>query len=125
MIAADTSAILHFLHGFDSPARFAVRAALIDNALALPPVVVTELLSGPDRESRLDPVLEIASRLPVTDGFWERAGDSRRSILAQGLRARLADALVAQACLDADVPLIAADGDFRHFAAHCGLRLAV
>lgn len=125
MIAADTSAILHFLHGFDSPARFAVRAALIDNALALPPVVVTELLSGPDRESRLDPVLEIASRLPVTDGFWERAGDSRRSILARGLRARLADTLVAQACLDADVRLIAADGDFRHFAAHFGLRLAV
>ena len=125
MIAADTSAVLHFLHGYDSPARFAVRAALIDNALALPPVVVTELLSGPDREARLDAVLEIASRLPMLDGFWERAGDNRRSILSLGLRARRADALVAQACLDADVPLIAADGDFRHFSTPCGLRLAV
>lgn len=123
MIAADTSAVLHFLHGYDSPARYAVRAALIDNALALPPVVVTELLSGPDREQRLDEVLEIASRLPVADGFWERAGDNRRSILVLGLRARLADALVAQSCLDADVTLIAADGDFRHFATHCGLKL--
>lgn len=102
-----------------------MRAALIDNALALPPVVVTELLSGPDREARLDAVLEIASRLPTLDGFWERAGDNRRSILSLGLRARLADALVAQACLDADVTLIAADGDFRHFSTHCGLRLAV
>lgn len=123
MIAADTSAVLHFLHGHDSPARYAVRAALIDNALALPPVVVTELLSGPDREQRLDEVLEIASRLPVLEGFWERAGDNRRSILVRGLRARLADTLVAQACLDADVPLIAVDGDFRHFSKHCGLKL--
>jgi predicted nucleic acid-binding protein len=123
LIAADTSAVLHFLHGYDSPARFAVRTALIDNALALPPVVVTELMSGPDREPRLDEVLEIASRLRMTDGFWERAGDNRRSILIHGLRARLADTLVAQACLDADVPLIAADGDFRHFEIHCGLKL--
>ena len=125
MIAADTSAVLHFLHGRDSPARFAVRAALIDNALALPPPVVAELLSGPEREPRLDEVLEIASRLPLLDGFWERAGETRRAILVRGLRARLADTLVAQACLDTDVALIAADGDFRHFAAHCGLRLAV
>ncbi|WP_269515192.1 PIN domain-containing protein [Brevundimonas subvibrioides] len=125
MIAADTSAVLHFLHGRDSPARFAVRAALIDKALALPPPVVAELLSGPVPEPRLDEVLEIASRLPLLDGFWERAGGTRRAVLALGLQARLADSLVAQACLDIDVPLIAADGDFRHFAAHCGLRLAV
>ena len=84
MIAADTSAVLHFLHGYDSPARFAVRAALIDNALALPAVVVTELLSGPERERRLDGVLEIASRLSsgienLDSGTPRRCGSSHAS----------------------------------------------
>jgi predicted nucleic acid-binding protein len=47
----------------------------------------------------------------------------RRAVRRRGLKANLADALVAQCCIDADVPLIAHDPDFRHFAAHCGLKL--
>jgi len=31
---------------------------------------------------------------------------------------------VAQACIDADVPLATNDADLRHFAAHLGLKLA-
>jgi predicted nucleic acid-binding protein len=40
------------------------------------------------------------------------------------LKAALADSLIAQCCIDADVALIARDGDYRHFAKWCGLRLA-
>jgi predicted nucleic acid-binding protein len=36
----------------------------------------------------------------------------------------LPDTLIAQSCIDHDVALIARDEDFRHFAEHCGLRLA-
>jgi predicted nucleic acid-binding protein len=36
----------------------------------------------------------------------------------------LADALIAQSCIDHEISLIARDGDFRHFAKHCGLKLA-
>jgi predicted nucleic acid-binding protein len=36
----------------------------------------------------------------------------------------LGDALIAQSCIDHDVPLITRDTDFRHFAKHCGLKLA-
>jgi len=32
--------------------------------------------------------------------------------------------LIAQACIDNDVALITRDADFRHFAKHCGLKLA-
>jgi predicted nucleic acid-binding protein len=35
------------------------------------------------------------------------------------------DALIAQCCIDADVPLIARDKDYRHFESWCGLKLAV
>ena len=123
MIAADTSAILHFLHGFDSIARVRVREALADEDLVLPAVVVTELLSGVHREDALALLIAESTRLPVVDGYWERTGESRRTLKALGLKANLADALVAQACIDADTALISGDSDFRHFAAHCGLRL--
>jgi predicted nucleic acid-binding protein len=63
-------------------------------------------------------------RLPITPGYWERVGHNRRLILSKGLRARLADTLIAQCCIDTDVSLITFDGDFRHFERWCGLKLA-
>jgi predicted nucleic acid-binding protein len=39
-------------------------------------------------------------------------------VLATGFKARLADALIAQACIDHDVALITRDKDFRHFVRH-------
>lgn len=124
MIAADTSAVLHFLHGFDGPARPAVRRALRDERLVLPPLVLTELLSAPSPESDLDALLGAAPLVPVIDGYWERAALNRRTLAMRGLKARLADALIAQSCIDAGIPLISGDSDFRHFAVHCGLKLA-
>ncbi|TFW11779.1 PIN domain-containing protein [Brevundimonas intermedia] len=124
LIAADTSAVLHFLHGVDGPARPAVRRALRDERLVLPPLVLTELLSAPSPESDLDALLGAAPLVPVIDGYWERAALNRRALAMRGLKSRLADALIAQSCIDAGIPLISGDSDFRHFAAHCGLKLA-
>ena len=124
MIAANTSAVLHFLHGFEGPARILVRSALAAERLVLPPVVVTELLSGLHREPELADLLAGSTVVPLMEGYWERTGETRRRLQARGLRGRLADSLVAQACIDSGLPLIAGDTDFRHFAAHCGLKLA-
>lgn len=124
MIVADTSAILHFLHGFDSPAKLRVRSAFATEKLVLPPVVVTELISGPKPDPSLDRLLTRATTLDPRPGFWERAGLSRRRLLQRGLRARISDTLIAQAAIDEDAELISGDTDFRHFVDHCGLRLA-
>lgn len=88
-----------------------------------PPVVVTELLSH--RLIRNEILATIASvpQLEIAEGYWTRAGNLRARILGLGLKARLADALIAQSCLDHDVALITRDQDFRHFARHAGLRL--
>ena len=43
--------------------------------------------------------------------------------MSKGLKARALDSLIAQCCIDADVPLIARDTDYRHFAKWCGLKL--
>jgi predicted nucleic acid-binding protein len=70
----------------------------------------------------------LLSQLPILDpepGSWERAGRLRAKLIARRRRARLADALIAQACLDHGVRLVTRDDDFRHFARVGGLRLAV
>ncbi len=102
-----------------------VREALQSQTLWLPPPVVTEISSAPTKSALLDMLLAHAPMLGLAEGFWERAGANRRLILLKGFKAKLVDTLVAQCCIDAGVPLIARDGNFRHFAQWCGLRLAL
>lgn len=123
MIAIDTSAFIAYLEGESGPDMDAVDDALAQSRALLPPVVLTELLSAP-RLSAADAAQFIAiPRVDLASGFWERAGQLRASVLRRGHKARLADALIAQACLDAQLPLITRDADFRHFTA-AGLTLA-
>jgi predicted nucleic acid-binding protein len=51
-----------------------------------------------------------------------RAGLLRAELLRGILKAQLADCLIAQSCIDHDIPLITYDRDFRHFV-HAGLKL--
>lgn len=127
MIAADTSILVDWLrHGpRDRPDVEALMTAMKQERLILPPVVVAELMSFPKANPPLRRFLGQTARLPLTDGFWKRAGASRRRLRLLGLKAKLPDALIAQCCIDTDVPLITRDADFRHFAEHCGLKLAV
>jgi predicted nucleic acid-binding protein len=62
-------------------------------------------------------------RLDLTPGYWERTAQMRRSLLKKEKKARLGDCLIAQTCIDHEVPLIAVDRDFRRFA-RFGLKLA-
>ncbi|MGA0602343.1 PIN domain-containing protein [Caulobacter sp. KR2-114] len=98
--------------------------AISDGELWLPPPVVSELLSKPDA-SQIEPLLAGVPLLDISPGFWERAGRSRRAVRIEGLKAALADSLIAQCCIDADVPLITRDRDYRHFQRWCGLKLAL
>jgi predicted nucleic acid-binding protein len=94
-----------------------VRAALAADQLVLPPPVFTELVSDPSIKSGVVDQLRSIRRRPLGAGYWERAGRLRAAVLTRKRRARLGDALIAQFCLDHDLPLITRDGDFRQFAA--------
>ncbi|MEO9213859.1 MAG: PIN domain-containing protein [Caulobacteraceae bacterium] len=124
MIAADTSSFIAFLHSPADLANAAVRQAIESRALRLPPPVKTELLSAPLTGAGADGFIEAAPLLPLVAGFWERAGLNRRLLRSKGLKARLADTLIAQCCIDSDVALLTRDADFRHFARWAGLKLA-
>lgn len=89
----------------------------------MPPVVLTELLSDPALPSRVRALLTALPRLEIEPGYWERAGLLRAAVLRQQRKARVADALIAQSCLDQATPLVTRDRDFRHFAAAAGLAL--
>ena len=127
MIAIDTSSWIAYFstrepQGDDTAL---VESGLADHQACLPPVVLAELLSDPGLPSA---VASMLTRLPVLEpqpGYWERTGRLRARLIARRSRARLADALVAQSCLDHGVRLVTRDDDFRHFARLGGLRLAL
>lgn len=123
MIAADTSSMIAFLEGEEGDDVELIQAALDHQQLALPPVVLSELLSDPALPK---PVRWRLAALPILNlepGFWERAGLLRAAVLKKKGKARVADALIAQSCLDQASPLITRDRDFRHFADAAGLPL--
>ena len=123
MIAVDTSSMIAFLQGDPGDDIDVIQSALDHQQLALPPVVLTELLSDP---AITRPVRTLLAGLPILDiepGYWERAGVLRASVLKQRKKARVADSLIAQSCLDQVSPLVTRDRDFRHFAKAAGLPL--
>lgn len=116
MIAADTSSMVAFLEGGNGDDVDLIQSALDHRQLALPPVVLTELLSDPALPDRVRALLSALPILDIEPGFWERAGLLRASVLRQKKKARVADALIAQSCLDQSTPLVTRDRDVRHFA---------
>lgn len=117
MIAADTSSVLSYLAGDTGDDVALLERAIADRSLLLPPPVVAEILSAPDLEADVAAKILALPRLTILEGYWERTGYLRARVLALRRKARLADALIAQACLDHDLPIIVRDQDFRHFAA--------
>lgn len=123
MIAIDTSSLIAYLGGDEGPDTAVVDAALADRTAVLPPVVLTELLSDPKLDAKVAAAVLGLPVLVAKDGYWERAGRLRAKVLATRRRARLADSLIAQSCLDDEVPLVTRDRDFGNFLRAAGLRL--
>lgn len=123
MIALKTSSMIAFLSGAAGDDVDAVKSAIGLRQAAFPPVVVTELLSDPSLRPEVVSFVRGIRRLEIVDDYWIRAAKLRAKILRRGLKAHLADTLIAQSCLDHNVQLITRDQDFRHFARYAGLRL--
>jgi hypothetical protein len=115
--------MIAFLEGADGGDVAAVGESLERGDAVLAPAALAELLSDPRLPKHVASRLRRLPRLEITDGYWERVGALRANVLARRLRARLADALIAQSCVDHRVGLITRDADFRHFARASGLRL--
>jgi predicted nucleic acid-binding protein len=122
MIAADTSAMVAYLKG--QPGGDRLTGLIKSRELVLPPIAPMEVLSSPVLD---EPGARNVIGLPILEilpGYWERAGRLRAALLRNGLKAGIADPLIAQSCINHDVPLITLDRDFRHYVRFGGLRIA-
>jgi predicted nucleic acid-binding protein len=116
MIAADTSTWIAYLEGAPGPDTQLLDQALADHRLLMIPPVFTGLLSDPLLSPAVLRQLIDVPMIDVEPGYWQRAGILRAKVLARRRRARLGDALIAQTCIDRNIPLITRDQEFRAFA---------
>lgn len=121
MIAADTSVLIDYFQGKNNIQTEKLDKVFTYHSLTLPPTVLVEVLSDPFLPKKfVEKILELPLLEP-TENFWQRAGINRSKLISKKLKARLADTLIAQSCIDYQVPLLTGDTDFRHFAKYCGL----
>ncbi len=123
MIAVDTSSFVSYLEGGLSKDTEILDEALKAKQVVLPPVVLTELLSDSSLPDDVTDLFKSIPLLELSEGYWERTGMIRAAVLAKGHKARVADALIAQACLDNKISLLTQDADFKIFSKIGGLIL--
>lgn len=115
MIAADTSTWIAFLEGGPGDDVQLLDNALADSQILMVPAVLTELLSDPELSSDVADTLTAVPMIELDPGYWQRAGTLRAKVLVKRRKARLGDALIAQACIDRGIPLLTRDKDFEAF----------
>lgn len=123
MIAVDTSSMISFFEGKKGQDVDLIESGLHASALFLPPPVLTELLSDPVLSDNVRNIISQFPMLAISDGFWERAGKLRARVLAEGGKAKLADALIAQLAIDHNILLVTRDADFKNFERVSKLKL--
>lgn len=123
VIAADTNAVHALFAGTLDDKTLQMRRAFEAGQLLLPPPVLSEALSDPTLPIEKAVHIRAIPLIDLLEGYWERAGMLRGSLKSEGYKAVLADCLIAQSCIDHDIPLITYDRDFRHFV-RAGLKLA-
>jgi hypothetical protein len=127
MIAVNSSTVIDYLQLVESKHTQLLKKAIDDFTAVIPAVVITELMSNPSatNQALAKRFLSEVTPLEIQEGYWERAGYLRATLKARGLKAKTADALIAQSCIDHDASLLTRDHDFLVFAKYCGLKLAL
>lgn len=87
--------------------------------------MLTEVLSDPKLPLEVSQSLSELPLIEIELGYWQRAGELRAKVLVKRRKARLGDALIAQACIDRGIPLLTRDRDFRSFAEAAGLDIVI
>lgn len=123
MVCIDTSSLIAYLEGASGKDVDLVDQVFTDEVGAISPVTVTEVLSDPLLSRFIRKVILQLPVLIIRDGYWERAGTLRARILRSGHKAKLADTLIAQNCLDHGATLVTRDVDFAIFGRLGGLKI--
>lgn len=123
MLCIDTSSLIAYLEGAVGDDVDLVDQAFSDEVAVISPVTLTEILSDPHLSRSVRETILQLPILPITDGYWERTGLLRAKILRSGHKAKIADTLIAQNCLDYEATIVTRDNDFKVFQTVAGLRI--
>lgn len=123
MFCIDTSSLIAYLEGAQGEDVDLIEQAFSDQVGMISPVTLAELLSDPSLKKSVRQVILQIPVLAIKEGYWERAGLLRARLLRGGHKAKLADSLIAQNCLDHGAALVTRDGDFKIFKRLVGLKI--
>lgn len=125
MYAADSSSLIAFIQNNSGYDVDLLSEKLSEQQIILPPPVIPELLCDPYLPKYIEELILALPRFSISPDYWDNVAKTRAKILKHKLKSRLADAMIAQVCIDNNAPLITRDKDFRHYEKHCGLKLAI
>ncbi|MDE2784869.1 MAG: PIN domain nuclease [Gemmatimonadota bacterium] len=127
----DTSAWVEYLRKTGSPTHLTLQASVRSGQpIGTPAAVVTEVLSGTNRDNRAAELLKLLNRfeilVPSSIEAYEGAARIYRICRRAGFTIRsTVDCLVAATALDKGRPLLARNRDFAVIARHTGLELVI
>jgi predicted nucleic acid-binding protein len=122
LIAIDTSSFIRYFEDIVAEDTAAVEDALAARRAVIVPVVLVEIFSRPVAPEDPRTLVWSLPVLEIEPGFWHRAARLRADLAGRKLKAKFADCLIAQCCIDHGIPLVTYDHDFRHFVG-AGLQL--
>ena len=125
MFCADSSSWIAYLSGESGDDVNLLDSCLHNHFILMAPIVLAELLSDPLLPDEVETHLRSVPVLELMPGFWERAGKTRAELIRRKMKPKLADTLIAQVCIDHNLPLHTRDTGFRPFAKHAGLQLVM
>jgi len=125
MFCADSSSWIAYLSGESGDDVNLLDTCLRNHFILMAPIVLAELLSDPLLPDEVEIHLRSVPVLELMPGFWERAGKTRAELIKRKMKPKLADTLIAQVCIDHNLPLHTRDTDFRPFAKYAGLQLVM
>lgn len=124
MYAVDSSSLISFFAGDTGKDVDLILDAITHHHLLLPPATMVETLSARVKNPAIQTLLMSLPLMEIAEGYWLRASLLRGELHRKNHKARLGDTLIAQSCIDHQVPLITRDTDFKHYAKYGNLQLA-
>ena len=122
-VIIDTSVWIEYFNGQH---KRTVEDILNSKKTFLPPLVISEVLSGEKKSHLRDPLKDFLYMIPmlqVDREHWENVGLLRHQFHKQGFSISTPDAHVAQCALETESVLFSFDKIFEKISGTCGLKL--
>ena len=129
MIVVDSSVWIDFFHGVSTPEVERLDGLLGLTPLAIGDLVLVEVMQGFRTDQDVATARQLfrsLALLPMLGGSnaW-KAAENVRQLRRKGITVRKTmDGIIATACIEANLPLLFSDRDFRPYVEHLGLEVA-